>query len=74
MLTFEKEPFQGTHNIIEKLQGLPFQKVQHRVDTVDAQPANKDGAILVMVTGALMVSRWQELQHIEKTILTIFIK
>ena len=37
-------------------QTLPFQKVQHRVDTTDAQPANETGGILVMVTGALMVS------------------
>ena len=36
-------------------QNLPFQKVQHRVDTTDAQPANEAGGILVMVTGALMV-------------------
>jgi len=34
---------------------LPFQKVQHRVDTVDSQPSNEQGAILVLVTGALMV-------------------
>jgi len=75
MLTFEKDPFQGTASIIEKLsvswdirsvvgrgwsdttlQNLPFQKVQHRVDTVDAQPSNETGGILVLVTGALMVS------------------
>lgn len=36
-------------------QNLPFQKVQHRVDTVDSQPSNEQGAILVLVTGALMV-------------------
>ncbi|KEF55350.1 nuclear transport factor 2, partial [Exophiala aquamarina CBS 119918] len=55
MLTFEKEPFQGTGTIVEKLSNLPFQKVQHRVDTVDSQPSNEQGAILVLVTGALMV-------------------
>lgn len=78
MLTFEKDPFQGTQSILEKLtvggphlwrplnveqermltrsaQNLPFQKVQHRVDTTDAQPSNETGGILVMVTGALMV-------------------
>jgi hypothetical protein len=37
------------------LQGLPFQKIQHRVDTKDAQPSNDSGGIMVMVTGALMV-------------------
>ncbi|KIX08284.1 uncharacterized protein Z518_02940 [Rhinocladiella mackenziei CBS 650.93] len=55
MLTFEKDPFQGTQSIIEKLTNLPFQKVQHRVDTTDAQPSNETGGILVLVTGALMV-------------------
>ena len=37
-------------------QNLPFQKVQHRVDTTDAQPSGDSGGIVVMVTGALMVS------------------
>ncbi|EXJ94511.1 nuclear transport factor 2 [Capronia coronata CBS 617.96] len=55
MLTFEKDPFQGTQSILEKLTNLPFAKVQHRVDTTDAQPSNETGGILVMVTGALMV-------------------
>lgn len=30
--------------------------MQHRVDTIDAQPSNESGGILVLVTGALMVS------------------
>ncbi|KAK5939991.1 Nuclear transport factor 2 [Knufia obscura] len=55
MLTFEKEPFQGAQNIVEKLTNLPFQKVQHRVDTMDAQPSSQEGGIQVLVTGALMV-------------------
>jgi hypothetical protein len=55
MLTFEAQPFMGTANILDKLQNLPFQKVQHRVDTKDAQPLNQQGGILVLVTGALMV-------------------
>jgi hypothetical protein len=37
-------------------QSLPFEKVQHRVDTTDAQPSNESGGIVVIVTGALMVS------------------
>lgn len=53
MMTWEKEPFMG-EKIIEKLVGLPFQKIQHRVDTKDAQPSNDSGGIMVMVTGALM--------------------
>jgi hypothetical protein len=37
------------------IQGLPFQKVQHRVATLDAQPSGEQGGILVLVTGALLV-------------------
>ncbi|OJJ51517.1 hypothetical protein ASPZODRAFT_21970 [Penicilliopsis zonata CBS 506.65] len=55
MLTFEDSPCQGTAAILEKLTSLPFQKVVHRVATLDAQPASENGSILVMVTGALMV-------------------
>ncbi|KAF2191104.1 nuclear transport factor 2 [Zopfia rhizophila CBS 207.26] len=54
MLTFEQDATLGTAAIIEKLQNLPFQQVQHRSDTIDAQPSAEDG-ILVLVTGALMV-------------------
>jgi len=55
MLTFETTAVAGAHNIIEKLSNLPFQKVQHQVTTLDAQPTTGDGGILVMVTGALLV-------------------
>jgi len=34
---------------------LPFQKVKHQVGTLDAQPSNESGGILVTVTGALLV-------------------
>jgi hypothetical protein len=34
MLTFEGAVFQGDAAILEKLVGLPFQKVQHQVVTV----------------------------------------
>lgn len=38
-------------------QSLPFQRVQHKVETRDAQPTGADGTSLaVMVTGALVVS------------------
>jgi hypothetical protein len=42
------------------LQNLPFQKVQHRIDTTDAQPFNEQGGILVLVTGALQVGGFVE--------------
>jgi len=37
-------------------QSLSFEKVLHRVDTTDAQPSSENGGIVVMVTGALVVS------------------
>ncbi|KAF2500758.1 nuclear transport factor 2 [Lophium mytilinum] len=55
MLTFEANPSQGVDAILEKLQSLPFTSVQHRTDTLDAQPSSEDGGILVLVTGALLV-------------------
>ncbi|KAF1947722.1 putative nuclear transport factor 2 [Clathrospora elynae] len=54
MLTFEAQGIQGAEAIVEKLQSLPFQQIQHRTDTIDAQPSGEDG-ILVLVTGALLV-------------------
>ncbi|KAI1908160.1 Nuclear transport factor 2 [Ophidiomyces ophidiicola] len=59
MLTFENSSIQGTGLIVEKLMSLPFQKVAHRVSTLDAQPTN-EGGILVMVTGALLVDEEQK--------------
>lgn len=38
-----------------RIKGLPFQKVKHQVGTLDAQPSNESGGILVTVTGALLV-------------------
>lgn len=37
------------------VQDLPFEKVKHAVQTLDAQPSSGEGGIIVMVTGALMV-------------------
>ncbi|KAL8732869.1 MAG: hypothetical protein Q9166_002470 [cf. Caloplaca sp. 2 TL-2023] len=55
MLTFESASVQGTSGIVDKLVNLPFQKVQHQISTLDAQPSNAEGGIIVMVTGALKV-------------------
>jgi len=60
MLTFENAAVLGVASIIEKLQGLPFQKVRHQVATLDAQPSNESGGILVLVTGALLVDEEQK--------------
>jgi hypothetical protein len=41
-------------------QSLPFIKVQHRVLTLDAQPASAESAaIIVLVTGQLLVDDGQ---------------
>ncbi|KAI4094345.1 MAG: hypothetical protein LQ344_002245 [Seirophora lacunosa] len=55
MLTFESSPVQGTSGIVEKLVSLPFEVIKHQVKTLDAQPSNEQGGIIVMVTGALLV-------------------
>ncbi|KAH9979775.1 putative nuclear transport factor 2 [Russula vinacea] len=55
MLTFEGAPFQGAANIVEKLTSLPFQKVQHKVTTRDAQPSTAPTSLIVSVTGLLLV-------------------
>ncbi|TID19802.1 hypothetical protein CANINC_003685 [Pichia inconspicua] len=63
MLTFESSQMQGARNIIEKLTSLPFQKVQHRISTLDAQPASENGDVLVMVTGELLIDEEQNPQR-----------
>ncbi|PWN98328.1 nuclear transport factor 2 [Tilletiopsis washingtonensis] len=55
MLTFEGDQHQGAQAITDKLVSLPFQRVQHKVETRDAQPSGDGNALVVMVTGALMV-------------------
>ncbi|ORX77583.1 nuclear transport factor 2 [Basidiobolus meristosporus CBS 931.73] len=56
MLTFEGQQFQGSANIVEKLVNLPFQRVQHRVSTLDAQPSHpQQGSLIISVTGQLMI-------------------
>ncbi|KAJ7915526.1 hypothetical protein B0H13DRAFT_1610443 [Mycena leptocephala] len=56
MLTFEGSQTLGTTAIVEKLASLPFEKVQHKVTTKDAQPSSESVAsLLVSVTGLLVV-------------------
>ncbi|KAE8398782.1 hypothetical protein BDV37DRAFT_20909 [Aspergillus pseudonomiae] len=59
MLTFENDSILGAPRIIEKLTTLAFQKVSHQVSTLDSQPSNENGGILVMVTGVLLVDEEQ---------------
>jgi len=55
MLTFETNQVQGVVAIVQKLVSLPFQKVNHQVASLDAQPAGSDGSIIVHVTGKLLI-------------------
>lgn len=71
MLTFEGSPIQGSVEILKKLtvsgyigqlaeltavQSLPFEKVEHKVTTLDAQPSSQTVASLIVnVTGLLVV-------------------
>ncbi|KAI7856965.1 nuclear transport factor 2 [Circinella umbellata] len=68
MLTFESQQFSGSASITEKLVALPFQKVAHRISTIDAQPSNpQTGTILVLVTGQLLVDEEQNPQMFSQT-------
>ncbi|KAF5386570.1 hypothetical protein D9615_001918 [Tricholomella constricta] len=56
MLSWEGSPIMGVNAIVEKITGLPFAKVQHRVTTLDAQPSSPSVAsLLVSVTGLLVI-------------------
>ncbi|KAI0329878.1 nuclear transport factor 2 [Cubamyces sp. BRFM 1775] len=56
MLTWEGTPILGAANIAEKLTSLPFEKVQHKITTLDAQPSSPSVAsMIVSVTGLLVV-------------------
>jgi len=59
MMTFESAPLGGADAIVEKLTTLPFSLIKHKVDTLDAQPSNEQGGVLVLVTGALLVEAEQ---------------
>ncbi|WVQ79163.1 hypothetical protein IAT38_001259 [Cryptococcus sp. DSM 104549] len=60
MLTWESTQIRGVNDIVAKLVGLPFQTVQHKVVTIDAQPSNPEVAsIIVLVTGQLLVDDGQ---------------
>ena len=62
MLTFETSQVQGAESIGQKLVSLPFQKVVHRISTLDAQPGF-NGDILAMVTGELLIDDEQNPQR-----------
>ncbi|EPY51865.1 nuclear transport factor Nxt2 [Schizosaccharomyces cryophilus OY26] len=63
MLSFEGAQLLGAKNIVEKLVSLPFQRVQHRISTLDAQPSGANGSVVVMVTGELLLDEEQIAQR-----------
>lgn len=64
MLSFEGAAVLGAKNIVEKLVSLPFQKVQHRISTLDSQPTGPGtSGVVVMVTGELLVDEEQNPQR-----------
>ncbi|ORZ12866.1 putative nuclear transport factor NTF-2 [Absidia repens] len=71
MLTFEGQQFRGVGSITEKLVNLPFQKVMHRISTIDAQPSVFDGSILVIVSGQLSVDEEQNPQLFSQNFLLL---
>ncbi|KAI8319323.1 nuclear transport factor 2 [Martensiomyces pterosporus] len=56
MMSWEGQQFQGAKNIVEKLASLPFQKVAHKITTIDAQPSLPNvTAVVITVTGQLLI-------------------
>ncbi|KIK95962.1 hypothetical protein PAXRUDRAFT_826480 [Paxillus rubicundulus Ve08.2h10] len=56
MLTWEGEQHQGSATIVQKITSLPFNTVQHKVTTIDAQPSSPAiASLIVSVTGLLVV-------------------
>ncbi|TPX39662.1 hypothetical protein SeMB42_g06288 [Synchytrium endobioticum] len=67
MLSFEGAQTQGGQAIIEKLVGLSFKRVVHKITSLDAQPSASPSSILVSVTGALMVDEEQNPMQFSQT-------
>ncbi|KXJ67960.1 hypothetical protein RP20_CCG007074 [Aedes albopictus] len=51
-MSFEGQQIQGAAKILEKLQGLTFQKISRALTAVDSQPMF-DGGVLINVLGRL---------------------
>ncbi|XP_057292227.1 uncharacterized protein LOC130614783 [Hydractinia symbiolongicarpus] len=70
ILTFEGAALMGKDTIMAKLQGLPFQTVQHVITTVDGQPT-VDGGVIIHVLGQLKTDNdpphsYSETFHLKK--------
>ncbi|KAJ1963665.1 Nuclear transport factor 2 [Dipsacomyces acuminosporus] len=68
LLTWEGQQFQGAKSIIEKIGSLPFQKVAHKITTVDAQPSLPGvNAVVITVTGQLLIDEEVNPQQFTQT-------
>ncbi|MCL7034898.1 hypothetical protein MKW94_022079 [Papaver nudicaule] len=52
MLTFQGEQFQGSQNIVARLNNLPFQQCKYKITSVDCQYSGPAGDMLVFVSGS----------------------
>lgn len=62
MLTWESNNVQGPEAIIKCLSEMRFEKVNHNVTSVSAQPSGVPNALLVSVNGQLIIDEGQPLQ------------
>lgn len=54
IMSWEGQRHVGQPAIVQHLVGLPFQKVEHQLTTLDAQPSTQNG-VIVFITGQLLV-------------------
>ncbi|KAJ2477073.1 Nuclear transport factor 2 [Coemansia sp. RSA 2131] len=68
MLTWEGTQLQGAPNIVEKIVSLPFQRIAHKVTTIDAQPSLPNtNSVIINVTGQLMFDDEPQPQQFTQT-------
>lgn len=63
MMTWESNPIQGTQNIIVKLKS--FGSIRHSVKTIDVQPSLDPNALLIFVTGNVVLDQNNPLHFCE---------
>jgi len=64
MLTWERTEVQGAQNIVTTLTDMPFEKVQHNVTAIHAQPTlfGADHAFVISVNGQLKIDDGEAMQ------------
>lgn len=71
MLSFEGQQYKGVTAIVQKLVGLPFGRVEHKVVTCDCQPttAVTPQGIMVTVSGNLAIDENQPMKFAQSFLL-----